>query len=79
MPDDKREVLNALLAKTNDVQGEWTARRGLRVSTVAHGRVTPDGFDTAVEILLDDGLAEERDDELRPTEEARRIPHPGEV
>ena len=79
MVDDKREVLNALLAKTNDAQGKWTSRRALRTTTVAHGRVTPEGFDTAVEILVEEGLAEVSDGSLRPTDTTERIPHPGEV
>jgi len=78
MSDDKREVLNALLAKTNAAQGEWTTRRGLRVTTVAHGSVTPTGFDTAVEILVEEGLVDDRDGGLRPTDDAVRAPHPGE-
>lgn len=79
MADDKQAVLNTLLSQTNDVQGEWTTRRALRTSVVAHGQVTPTGFETAVGILLDEDLLEERGDELRPTEEARRIPHRGEL
>ena len=70
MPDDRRAVANALLAQPTDAQGEWTPRRAVRLVTVAHGRVTPTGFDTAVEILVD---------ELRPTDDLDRVPHPGEL
>jgi hypothetical protein len=41
--------------------------------------VSPDGFDTAVEILVEEGFVEQRDDELQPAPDAERILHSGEV
>lgn len=78
MTDDRRTVLNALVEQTNDAQGEWTSRRALRLVTVAHGRITPTGFETPVGILTEEGTVEANGDQLRPTSEVERICHSGE-
>jgi hypothetical protein len=75
----RRAVLNSLLAQTNDHQGDWTDTAALRTVAVAHGSLTPAEFNAALGDLVEKGLVETREDDLRSAGDADRIPHPGEM
>lgn len=79
MNETKRRVLNTLLAQTNEYQGEWTSRRSLFTVAVVYTDRTPDEVQAALAELVDDGLMEDQAERYRLTDDAERVPHPGEI
>jgi len=78
MNETKRRVLNTLLAQDNEYQGEWTNRRSLFTVAVAHTDRSPEDVQAVLDDLVDDGLAEDQGERYRLTDDAERVPHPGE-
>jgi len=79
MNETKRRVLNTLLAQTNEYQDEWTRRRALFTVAVAHTDRSPEELQAALDELVDDGLVEDQGERYRLTDNAERVPHPGEI
>ena len=72
MEEPQRRVLNALLAQTNDAQGEWTTERALRTVVCAHAGVDPDTFAEAAFDLAQRGAIEYDDGRYLPAPSAER-------
>jgi len=79
MNDTKRHVLNTLLTQTNDHQTEWTSRRSLFTTTVAHTARSAEEVQVALDGFADDGLIEDQGERYRPANDAERVLHPGEI